>query len=491
MKLLIKIIFWSFLTILWSPFLYSTAHAASPELCQQEQVVGIEKGSVLPFISNKGPEHINMKEGFIVDLLGEITAVLCPGKNPHAFFKVRQADFDELFKRIDIECYDLIAGPLPINAPTRGRDHVAYSYPFYREAGIVIALKEKNGVIENEEALIGKIRNKTVVVQKETPGHQSAILLNEAGLNLKIVPVENENELFTMHDSFAMIHDYPILQFHINANPKIKETWAIAKIKENTPYFLQRAQYGFVAAKHNFALLSALNDALTQLENKGVLARLEKCWVDNRPQECDRKYEVYAEDVKGTVETISQSEVKTGSLDILGNKGKTKFVNVDIEGELISGKCQLWFSEKNFRLFERLELPRPFCGLRALFVETSTPLMDYFWFFPGVSGGYTYRDSSRSVNRLNLSIGIIRGSLVTEPLIFRRAITLSITYNPIGGLYDLNLQKGEFSRRWEVEGAAPVNETVNAALTYTATSPWKNRPDNHISQTIGLGLKFK
>ncbi len=476
----ITILFWT-----------SKGDAAPSALCHREQLVGIERGSVRPFISNKGFAEFKVKEGFIVDLLGELAHELCPDKEIKDVFKVRQTDFDELFKRLAVERYDLVAGPISINAPNRERDQVAYSYPFYKEAGVVIALRETKHHIRNEEDLWHRIKNKTVVVQNETAGHQVAQLLNEKGLNLNIVPVENESELFSIDGSFAIIHDNPILQFHLHSNPKTKDPWEIVKAKGGSPLFLQRAQYGFVVSKYNLELLNELNRALTRLENDGALDLLKQCWIDQNRNACGRGYTVQAIDVKGTVESISKSDVKTGKVDILGTKGRTKIVNIDIDGELVSGQCNLWFSPKQSRLFERLVMPRPLCGIRALFTETTTPLIDYFWFFPGISGGYTYRDSSRSINRFNLSIGIVRASLVTVPIVYGRGLVFSLTYNPIGGTYDLNREKAEFSKTLEVEISSPVSDQVNAALTYTSTSPWRNRPNNHIIQTLGLGLKFK
>ena len=193
-------------------------------------------------------------DGFDIALISEMA------KKAGYEVEITSVAFDGLIAALQSGNIDVVASAMSIT-PERA-ESVKFSEP-YVEAGLTIAVTEKNNVIMGESDLKGKVAG----VQIGSTGAEKANELKDQGI-LKSVKTYNTIDVAFLDlingGIDCVINDGPVNEAYMNKN--------VGKIKIVGDVLISD-QYGFAVAKGNDALIE-LNKALKELIEDGTYDKL-------------------------------------------------------------------------------------------------------------------------------------------------------------------------------------------------------------------------
>ena len=194
-------------------------------------------------------------DGFDIALISEMA------KKAGYEVEITSVAFDGLIAALQSGNIDVVASAMSIT-PERA-ESVKFSDP-YVEAGLTIAVTEKNNVIMGESDLKGKVAG----VQIGSTGAEKANELKDQGI-LKSVKTYNTIDVAFLDlingGIDCVINDGPVNEAYMNKN--------VGKIKIVGDVLISD-QYGFAVAKGNDALIVELNKALKELIEDGTYDKL-------------------------------------------------------------------------------------------------------------------------------------------------------------------------------------------------------------------------
>lgn len=194
-------------------------------------------------------------DGFDIALISEMA------KKAGYEVEITSVAFDGLIAALQSGNIDVVASAMSIT-PERA-ESVKFSEP-YVEAGLTIAVTEKNNVIMGESDLKGKVAG----VQIGSTGAEKANELKDQGI-LKSVKTYNTIDVAFLDlingGIDCVINDGPVNEAYMNKN--------VGKIKIVGDVLISD-QYGFAVAKGNDALIVELNKALKELIEDGTYDKL-------------------------------------------------------------------------------------------------------------------------------------------------------------------------------------------------------------------------
>jgi len=195
--------------------------------------------------------------GFDIELIKAIAA--------DQGFKVEIVNlgFDGLIPAVQTGNINIVASGMSIT--DERKKEVDFSDP-YIDAGLSIAVTDKNTTIKGKDELKGK----TVGVQIGTTGAEKAAELKKAGL-IKNIKTFNTVDVVIMElmngGVDAIINDKPVTEAYISKQPgKIKIVGEV----------LESDSYGFAIKKGDSELLAKINAGLKKLKENGKYAELQK-----------------------------------------------------------------------------------------------------------------------------------------------------------------------------------------------------------------------
>lgn len=240
-------------------------------------IVGMEDKSFEPF-------YFEENKGFDVELAEKIIEELCPKQKIEPDFN-RKNKFEDLFKELANGTFHVVISAISANIPQSGRDIANYSYPYFRDSGLVIAVpKESKIKIEKELEKDWKrgIFGKNVFTQKASSAavflkglkqqlSSPSFDLNEEGASIDEV---FNNALTAKHDKKdpMIVLDYPALQYQVSN--KFSD-WKIVEIK-GKKLFLTREDYVVAIKKENRDLIMQVNEIIYKLWEDGTLIKMRK-----------------------------------------------------------------------------------------------------------------------------------------------------------------------------------------------------------------------
>lgn len=195
--------------------------------------------------------------GFDIDLIKAIAA--------DQGFKVEIVNlgFDGLIPAVQTGNINIVASGMSITDARK--KEVDFSEP-YIDAGLAIAVAEKNTTITGKDGLKGK----KVAVQIGTTGAEKAEELKKAGL-IKEIKTFNTVDVVILElmngGVDAIINDKPVTEAYISKQPgKIKIVGEV----------LESDSYGFAVKKGDSELLAKINAGLKKIKENGKYAELQK-----------------------------------------------------------------------------------------------------------------------------------------------------------------------------------------------------------------------
>lgn len=195
--------------------------------------------------------------GFDIDLIKAIA------EDQGIKLEIINLGFDGLIPAVQTGNIDIVASGMSITAERQ--KEVDFSEA-YIDAGLAIAVAEKDTAIKGKDDLKGK----TVAVQIGTTGAKKAEELKEEGL-IKSIKTFNTVDVVIMElmngGVDAVINDKPVTEAYIAKQPgKIKIVGEV----------LESDSYGFAVKKGNSELLNKINAGLKKIKESGKYAEIQK-----------------------------------------------------------------------------------------------------------------------------------------------------------------------------------------------------------------------
>lgn len=256
----------------------SEAYGQENPICERKTLkIGVEEESVEPFLFTKLVDGQTRKIGLDMDLIKQVLLKECPDLR----VDWKMAPFHELFNRLRDEQFDLIISAITIDVPDKERDSgISYSHPYYKDAGLTLAIKRNNGVKDELDiGLSNALKNKVIYLKKGTTSQKYAEKHNYRFKYPK-EPGAGIEKVFSFADQNGgriIIYDYPSLFYLLEIEKKFSD-WEIYK-RAGQRYFLTEEQYGIGVREEDRQLLSDINQVLDQHIND--IKKLEDKWFNN------------------------------------------------------------------------------------------------------------------------------------------------------------------------------------------------------------------
>lgn len=175
----------------------------------------------------------------------------------------RNITWDDLFTALESNKVDAVISGVTITDERRQK--YLFSDP-YLNAGQVIVTNTSDAVIHT----VDDLRDKKVGVQKDTTNEKEALKYTSPTKVLSYADFEEAAKALIAKKIDAVILDLPAAKGIIDKNPGLK----IASDPFTSEY------YGITFNKNNPALKEEVNDALTKLQQQGILTDLKHKWFE-------------------------------------------------------------------------------------------------------------------------------------------------------------------------------------------------------------------
>lgn len=253
--------------------------------------VGIEVEPRTPFVFPAiWTDEGTRVTGLDVQLVQTIAAVLTQRCNRTISPVIHLVRSRDLFVYLNEGKVDLFASAIAANVPWPAATGVAYSFPYFLNAGVAVITRSSEvverirlnlpGQKPSQDSLLkqtGKqaLAGLTVAVQEGTSFHAYA-QMNLT--NSRLVLCDSLPAAFEANDPRidVILGGVPILEFQLTRSRK---DWQFITTEAGQPLILMREHYAVVMDEESYRLRWLVNNLLFEMNESGQLAELQNRWL--------------------------------------------------------------------------------------------------------------------------------------------------------------------------------------------------------------------